>query len=546
MSTNYPSSLPSYLEQYRLLHPEDVFIVEDEIDLNFETTAYYKLLEKRSPIIWFKNIKGYKDFTLVSNVLGKRDRQSFAIGCSIEQMPERWNKIISHSSKVKVLTDDLKGAPIKQKVFLGNELDLFSLPAPRHYLSDGSYKGFGRYITSGLAVARNPSSREMINLSFTRIQIIDKNRYAFDMGSRGHFWHYVQTARETGMKRLPVSILVGAHPLYYMLAASFVENEYSKAAFLLGDSTYIPGVENDIPVPSNAEVVLEAEVALDETFQEGPFSEFTGYMAKRSTGGVAYVKSILRKNNPIFYDIPGANSREHVALFSMPKDIAVSRAIKEFMPPANYKVEWPPSASRFMALCCVPRPEPGLSKQVGLALLALDPLFSKVVIVNDGECELSLERLLFNLSQSNPERGVNIDIISNVFIIKLDPSADANGTNGKMLIVTKGSELGYNRVFRDGARLLLLGEKIMVAFSHKFIPEAIINVLLGDDINLQNIDDIVWALATRLRPSEDVMIADEHVTFRAVEPRSEIPKIPAEVISSVEARLRSSGSISDD
>ena len=230
----------------------------------------------------------------------------------------------------------------------------------------------------------------------------------------------------------------------------------------------------------------------------------------------------------------------------MPKDIAVTRAIKEFMPPANYEVEWPPSASRFMALCCVPRPEPGLAKQVGLALLALDPLFSKVVIVNDGECELSLVRLLFNLSQSHPESGVNIDFISNVFIIKLDTSADANGTNGKMLIVTKGSDLQYNIVFRDGARLLLLGERIMVAFSHKPFPEAIINILLGNDINLQNIDDIVWAFATRLRPSEDVMIEGKHVTFRADEPRSEIPKIPVEVKSKVEARRRSSGTISND
>ena len=180
-------------------------------------------------------------------------------------------------------------------------MSTYSLPVVKHYSGDGAQTGLGRYITSGLAVARDPLSPETINMSFTRIQIIDKDRYAFDMGSRSHFWRYVQSAIQKG-DSLQVSVVVGAHPVFYLLAASFIENEYSIAARLI-DATCTNGVTNHVPVPSEAEIVSEAEVVPNEYYHEGPCGEFTGYMAARTKGSVAKVKAILRRARPIYYDI---------------------------------------------------------------------------------------------------------------------------------------------------------------------------------------------------------------------------------------------------
>ena len=58
------------------------------------------------------------------------------------------------------------------------------------------------------------------------MQIIGKDRYAFDMGSRSHFWRYVQSVTQKG-DSLQVSVVLGAHSIFYYLAASFIENEYS-------------------------------------------------------------------------------------------------------------------------------------------------------------------------------------------------------------------------------------------------------------------------------------------------------------------------------
>ena len=517
-------------------NPSDVFVVEEEVDVNFESTAYYKVLEESNRLIWFKRIKGFEEFSLVTNVLGSTERMAYALGCTSEDIYANWEKVVDFSAEISV-SDGLK-APVKEKIYTGDDVDLFSLPAPRHYPLDGANTGFGRYITSGLAVARDPLSPDTINMSFTRMQIIDDKRYAFDMGSRGHFWRYVQSAKEQG-KNLPVSVVIGVHPVYYMLAASFIENEYSKASKLMR-SSYVRGELNDIPLPSEAEIVIEAEVLPEEHFDEGPFSEFTGYMARRSTGNVARVRSILRRENPIYYDIAPSNSSEHVGLFSTARNCAILRAVREFMPPASsYRVEWPQIGSHFIAFSSIQRQEPGLAKQFGLLLLGLDPLFSKIVFVNEGESELTLDRLLVNLALTGAKRGGNVEIISQVFNIKLDPSSDSKGTNGKMLIVTKGSSTSYQKIVESENRVKFSAGTSEVILSHEDTTEGTVNVVLDRDIDLSNSNQVLWAVSTRLRPDKDVFFeSDGKIVFRAVKPGLEIPSLPRELLERVRSRVQ--------
>ena len=182
---NRTSSLGGFLDQFRRHHPEDVFLVDEEVDVEYEPTAYYKLLEEMNPLIWFSKVKGYPDFQLVTNVMGSRRRMAFSLGLDSDaKLYESWNEAINSKGKIKMSDES---PPIKERVFQGKDVDLYSLPVVKHHPGDGAQTGLGRYITSGLAVARDPLSPETINMSFTRIQIIDKDRYAFDMGSRSHF-----------------------------------------------------------------------------------------------------------------------------------------------------------------------------------------------------------------------------------------------------------------------------------------------------------------------------------------------------------------------
>jgi len=537
---NGKSSLAEFLDQYRRQCPEDVFLVNEEVEVEYESTAYYKLLEEKNPLIWFSKVKGYPDFQIVTNVMGSRTRMAFALGLESEsQLYETWNEALNSKGEIRISDES---PPIKERIFQGKDIDLYSLPVVKHYSADGSHTGFGRYITAGLAIARNPLRPETINMSYTRIQIIGKDRYAFDMGSRSHFWRYVQSAKQAS-KTLPISVVVGAHPLFYLLAASFIENEYSIAAKII-DATFTNGVTHDVPVPSNAEIVIEADVMPDEYYQEGPCAEFTGYMAGRTAGNVATVKAILRRARPIYYDIQPSNSNEHNRLFTTPRNAKISRMLAEVLPPgARYKIEWPLISASLLALCSLPNPEPGIAKQAGLGLLALNALLSKIVMVNEGDCELELERFLANLSVTGARNGENVHIITDVFAIKLDPTTTPEGTNAKMIILTKNSGLAYRKVVMTDFVKLVSGNSEAV-ISHKPAPEGRVNVVVGDDIDLENSNQIVWALSTRLRPDKDVTFGENgrivFDTTRMTE-KLEVPSLPPDVIKRISTELYTSG-----
>lgn len=534
---NHASSLVDFLDQYKSQYPKDVFLVNEQIDIEYESTAHYKLLEEKNPLIWFPKVKGYSDFQLVTNVMGSRARMAFALGLESEsQLYDTLTEALNSKGEFRISDDS---APIKERIFTGKDVDLYSLPVVKHYSGDGSHTGFGRYITAGLAVARDPLSPDTINMSFTRIQIIDKDRYAFDMGSRGHFWRYVQSATQKG-DSLQVSVVVGAHPVFYLLAASSIENEYSIAATLI-DATFTDGITNHVPIPSEAEIVIEAEVLPNEYYHEGPCAEFTGYMAARTAGGVAKVKAILRRARPIYYDIQPSNSYEHIGLFTTPRNAKISKMMAEVLPTGTkYKIEWPLISATFLALCSLPDPEPGIAKQAGLALLALNALLSKVVMVNEGDCELELETFLANLSVTGARNGENVHVITDVFAIKLDPTTTCNGTNAKIIIVTTNAGVGYRKlVMTDRVRLVSGNAEVVI--SRKPTTEGRINVIVGDDIDLQNSNEIVWALSTRLRPDKDVIFGENgrivFDTTRLTE-KLEVPSLPKDVVERIANKLR--------
>ena len=534
---NHASSLVDFLDQYKSQYPKDVFLVNEQIDIEYESTAHYKLLEEKNPLIWFPKVKGYSDFQLVTNVMGSRARMAFALGLESEsQLYDTLTEALNSKGEFRISDDS---APIKERIFTGKDVDLYSLPVVKHYSGDGSHTGFGRYITAGLAVARDPLSPDTINMSFTRIQIIDKDRYAFDMGSRGHFWRYVQSATQKG-DSLQVSVVVGAHPVFYLLAASSIENEYSIAATLI-DATFTDGITNHVPIPSEAEIVIEAEVLPNEYYHEGPCAEFTGYMAARTAGGVAKVKAILRRARPIYYDIQPSNSYEHIGLFTTPRNAKISKMMAEVLPTGTkYKIEWPLISATSLALCSLPDPEPGIAKQAGLALLALNALLSKVVMVNEGDCELELETFLANLSVTGARNGENVHVITDVFAIKLDPTTTCNGTNAKIIIVTTNAGVGYRKlVMTDRVRLVSGNAEVVI--SRKPTTEGRINVIVGDDIDLQNSNEIVWALSTRLRPDKDVIFGENgrivFDTTRLTE-KLEVPSLPKDVVERIANKLR--------
>jgi UbiD family decarboxylase len=80
-----------------------------------------------------------------------------------------------------------------------------------------------------------------------------------------------------------------------------------------------------------------------------------------------------------------------------------------------------------------------------------------------------------------------------------------------------------------------------VVISHTPAAEARVHIIVGDDIDLQSSNQIVWALSTRLRPDKDVAFGDDgrivFDTTRLAE-KLEVPSLSQDMIERISDRLR--------
>ena len=99
----------------------------------------------------------------------------------------------------------------------------------------------------------------------------------------------------------PAAFYVGADPVHYLVAPSrYGEDELAVAGGIRGAPVEMVKCETvDLEVPASAEYVVEGEVAMDEVEPEGPFGEFTGYMAGGRACPVFNVKCITHRKDPI-------------------------------------------------------------------------------------------------------------------------------------------------------------------------------------------------------------------------------------------------------
>ncbi|MCL4447770.1 MAG: UbiD family decarboxylase [Candidatus Thermoplasmatota archaeon] len=530
-------TIRSFVEDLKRKHPEQIIEIEDDVSIDYEPTAYYLSLRKRNPVLVFKNLVGFKNFSIVTNIFGSEERLAMLSGLSsIREVIEKWSGIANGIPTENLVFNNQRDS--FRALTSDKDLNLFNLPIPSHFEMDGSRRGFSRYITSGLTTTIDPENEDVINLSFARIQPFEKKKFAFDAGSRGHLWKYLNISKER-RERMKMTILVGPNPIFYLLAASFIDNEFRKASKIL-NVEFSRGHKNDIPIPTDTEIAIEAEFLPGETFEEGPFAEYAGYMGYDSTKFVAEVKSILIKRDPIYYDIQPSNSSEHVNLFSIPRSSIVMKSILAALPKvSDYQVVWPHYGGRFISFGYVVNPEPGLAKQLGISILGHDPLWNKVVFVNEGQTELTMEASLVNLAQSGEFSEKEIARVSNSYIISSDPTRDESGNSGKIVFVTRGRSPKIKREVMDDHVIISTSNGNVLITHKEVMEEQKVNVVVSDDIDITDEEQIGWAIATRLNPDKDIKIERNKITFLARRKVPSVAHVPENVKEKIEKRVTS-------
>ncbi len=246
------------------------------------TRLQFRGLAERERKGWlFENVTDVKgrlyDIPVALAVMAP-SRAVYALGMGVgsaDQIAAKWAEAQTHPIAPRVVSS----APCQERIYEGGALEeaggVGMLPVPI------STPGFdcAPFFSSGHWVTKDPESGEF-NFGTYRGQIKGPTRiglFAFPYQDISKHWSKARAMR----KPLEAAIVIGCTPnLSYCSTSRLPVSEYPIAGSIAGEPVELVQCKTvDLLVPAWSEIVIEGVVSTEELEPEGPFGEFTGYMA---------------------------------------------------------------------------------------------------------------------------------------------------------------------------------------------------------------------------------------------------------------------------
>jgi 4-hydroxy-3-polyprenylbenzoate decarboxylase len=132
----------------------------------------------------------------------------------------------------------------------------------------------------------------------------------FDRNTTGMHWqkHKDGAGQARGYeregRRMEVAVAIGADPATVFSGVAPLPpgiSEFLFAGFLRGEGVaLVSGKTVDVPVPAEAEIVLEGYVEPGERRREGPFGDHTGFYSLDDDFPVLHVTAVTRRREPVY------------------------------------------------------------------------------------------------------------------------------------------------------------------------------------------------------------------------------------------------------
>ncbi|GJJ19754.1 decarboxylase UbiD [Mycolicibacterium mageritense] len=263
--------------------------------------------EKEGPALLFDDIPGYPSgYRVFTNFMGTVSRCAVALGLpadtSAMDIIRAWKDLGKRIEPIPPV--EVSEGAILENVLEGDDVDLEMFPTPRWHDGDG-----GRYIgTACMVITRDPDTG-WVNVGTYRGCVQGKDRLSLWMLGNRHALAIAKKYWDRGTA-CPIAVVVGCDPILTTAAAIAAPSgvcEYDVAGGLRGVGVEViaaPGT--GLPIPANAEIVLEGEMppVEEESVHEGPFGEWTGYFTHAGDETVVRVQRILHRDSPIILGAP--------------------------------------------------------------------------------------------------------------------------------------------------------------------------------------------------------------------------------------------------
>jgi 4-hydroxy-3-polyprenylbenzoate decarboxylase len=189
-----------------------------------------------------------------------------------------------------------------------------------------------------------------------------------------------------------------------------------------------------LKVPAQAEIVLEGHVSLDDTLDEGPYGDHTGYYNAVESFPVFTVSAITMRRDPIYLTtFTGRPPDEPSILAEALNDVFVPLLQQQFPEIVDFWLP-PEGCSYRVAVVAIKKAYPGHAKRVMMAVWSYlrQFMYTKWVIVVDDDIDArDWKQVVWALStRMDPAR--DITLIENTPIDYLDFASPDSGLGSKI------------------------------------------------------------------------------------------------------------------
>jgi UbiD family decarboxylase len=252
----------------------------------------------------FENVvdsKGKRyDFPVALGILASSP-QIYAVGfqCSIEEIPEKWERALSHPIPPVVVND----GPVHEVVHLGAELDregggldMIPVPISTPGFDNAPYTTCSHWFTKDVETGIRNSGNY-------RGQIKGRRKVGCYNQPGQHFTLHLEKCKAKGIP-LDAALVIGGPPFVSYATVQKVPygvDEMAIAGGLAGEPLRMVRCKTvDLEVPAEAELVIEGKVSTEFFELEGPFGESHGHMHPREGSPYMEVTAITHRKDMIY------------------------------------------------------------------------------------------------------------------------------------------------------------------------------------------------------------------------------------------------------
>ncbi|ASY60780.1 UbiD family decarboxylase [Sinorhizobium sp. CCBAU 05631] len=391
------------------------------------------------------------DMPLLANLFGTRERIEWGFGLptgglpalaemlaelreprSPQSLKDAWSKLPLLNAALAMRPRRVARPPVQETVWRGAEADLARLPVQWCWPGEPA-----PLVTWPLVITRAPDDPTDVNVGIYRMQVLGPNRLILRwLAHRGGARHH-RLWRERG-ENMPVAVAIGADPATILAAVMPLPESMSElnfAGLLKAERPQVaPAITVPLWVPATAEIVLEGVVSSDETAEEGPYGDHTGYYNSVERFPVMALSAITMRRKPYYLSTytgrpPDEPSKLGEAMMELFLPL-VKRQFREIV-----DLHMPPEACSYRAMVVsLDKRYPGQAKRIMMGLWSMLPQFTytKLIIAVDPDIDVrNWADVIWALS-TRLDASRDVTILNDTPIDYLDFASPKPGLGGKL------------------------------------------------------------------------------------------------------------------